>query len=191
MIGEQTSHLKGDWSEQVVNGGGGSKAEVKWKWRLGNRSNNSGKGFSLLLSQKTRVTTDGWGRPWQSSHTDSYIVKIIGSGYKGKKWILVFFSNFIFSLCQSHSAITAISHHVLWVQQKLGQANYKLSHKNIHTTSHSWRVNTVLSRSPWNKSTPNSWCFISRCKKKTTFDDRGCHLKFIWTPWVQTILLWV
>lgn len=33
--------------QQVVNGGGGSKAEVKWTWRLGNRSNNIGKGFSL------------------------------------------------------------------------------------------------------------------------------------------------
>lgn len=38
----------------------------------------------------------------------------------------------------------------------------------------------MLSKSPWNKSTPSSWCFLSHFekKKKTRFDDRGCHLKF-------------
>lgn len=78
MIREQTSHLVGRVNYRFVNGGGGSKAEVKWKWRLGNRSNNSAKGFSLLLWQKTRETTDGWGRAWQGSLLDGF--ELIGSG---------------------------------------------------------------------------------------------------------------
>lgn len=54
--------------------------------------------------------------------------------------------------------------------------------KNIYTQLLILRgVNTVLGKSPWKKSTPNCWCFLSHCEKKI----------YIWWPWMSfEILFW-
>lgn len=179
--GHKTKTIKGEdftscgGTEQQIVNGGGSKAEVKWRWHLGNRLNNSGKGCFTTSVAKDR--SNHWWLREAKARFPFKRFKRIGSGWNRQRFLVFLFKNV---LCLPIS----LSHHCYLTSRAMGTARGgpskpKLSRETsstILTTIHTFKEKFMqsINRETLNKGTHQTHL------GKICFGDLGTFSSFFY-----------